>query len=74
MAREFTLVFEDAENADGPTEIYIPEDREYPDGWQVEVGDPAGSWSWEWDADANVLSIWTTPSTAAHTIVVAPAK
>lgn len=49
--RVFELVFDEAADVSGPTEIYIPAARHYPTGWQLEVVS-AGAYTWEWDADA----------------------
>ena len=71
-SHEFTLVFDAYEGADGPTEIYLAAEREYPTGWNVESSDPAGTWNWEWDEDTSILSIWSDPNSTIHTIVVKP--
>ena len=33
--RAFSLAFSEGEGIEGPTEIYIPEARIYPDGWRL---------------------------------------
>jgi len=68
------LRFEDLPNASGPTEIFIPESRHYPDGWTLAVSDPAGSWTSEWAAETALLPIYTTPVGGEHVITIAPAE
>lgn len=69
---EFRLEFVDREGVSGPTEIYIPEQRFYPNGWELSVGDADGSWTSEWDAEREVLSITTSPSQQVHVIEIGP--
>ena len=70
--RVFELAFENRKGTTGPTEIYIPEDREYPGGWMLSVTDSEGTWTSDWDADAQVLSVWTDPESPSHTITLEP--
>ncbi|MCC6159468.1 MAG: cellulase family glycosylhydrolase [Deltaproteobacteria bacterium] len=70
----FTLVFRNREGTTGPTEIYLSEERNYPDGWTLDVSDGGDTWSWDLDETTGVMSIWTNPAEAEHTIVIAPAE
>jgi endoglycosylceramidase len=70
--RWFLLTFVDAEGVTGPTEIYIPAARHYPDGWEIRVSDPDGTWSTTWDADREVLSLWTDPASSDHWVAIRP--
>ncbi len=71
-ARVFFLEFESREGVQGPTEIYVPAARHYPEGWQLTVSAPEGSWRQDWDAGAEVLSV-TIEAEGAHRIEVRPA-
>lgn len=73
VTREFTLVFDDTAGITGPTRIYIPESRHYPDGWTLDVADPHGTWSSSWDADTEILEITTDSSLGRHEIRISPA-
>ena len=70
--REFTLVFDDRENVTGPTEIYLPVQRNYPEGWALDVSDPQGAWSSDWDEDSQVLSVHIDYTGGEHTIIIFP--
>ncbi|MDP8225072.1 MAG: cellulase family glycosylhydrolase [Candidatus Lernaella stagnicola] len=70
--RTLTLEFDDRPGASGPTEIFIPAERDYPDGFDMEVDDPPDTWTSQWDADSGVLSIWTDPTLGAHVIRIVP--
>jgi endoglycosylceramidase len=72
-SREFTLQFETKSGVAGPTEIYIPARRCFPEGWALSVSDPEGAWSSQWDEDKNILSVFTDPVQAKHTITIMPA-
>jgi endoglycosylceramidase len=69
--RIFKLIFNET-GISAPTEIYIPAGRFFPNGWKLEVSDPAGSWSSEWNAESEVLKIYTNPNQAEHTITISP--
>jgi endoglycosylceramidase len=71
--RGMHLIFADRAAARGPTEIYIPAQRHYPDGWVVEVDDPNGTWSSEWDAEREILSVTTRKTGSVHEIRIRPA-
>ena len=73
-SKTLILEFENRPGVTGPTEIFIPAQRDYPQGWEVEVSDPDGSWSSEWDEQNNVLSIETDPEQMIHTIRILPAN
>ena len=70
-SKVLTVTFRD-NSATGPTEIFIPQSRAYPDGFTVGSGDVSTSWSNSFDAATGVLSV-TLPHTGGdHTICVAP--
>ncbi|WP_137937962.1 cellulase family glycosylhydrolase [Chitinivorax sp. B] len=66
-AAHFTLVFREKAGVTGPTEIFIPR-RHYPEGFELTVSDPAGSWRSEYDVRTQVLKLWTNPAVAEHTV------
>lgn len=71
--RVMHLSFADRATAQGPTEIYIPARRFYPDGWSLEVDDPAGTWSSTWDAEREILSVTTRRTGSVHSLRIVPA-
>ncbi len=70
--RRFRLEFEHRPGITGPTEIYVPAARFFPEGWDLKVSDPEGSWSSEWDAERELLFVSTPPSEGAHVIELEP--
>jgi endoglycosylceramidase len=72
-SRVFELHFADMPGVTGPTVIYLPARRFYPEGWQVTSSDPDGAWSSEWDPDRELLSVTADPAQDRHTISISPA-
>jgi len=70
-ARVLLLVFEET-GVPGPSEIYVPAARFYPEGFDVTVSDAAGSWQSAWDVGREVLSLWTDPGQRTHVVVIQP--
>ena len=70
--RIFTLTFEQRAGVSGPTEIYVPAERHYSNGWTLSVSDPEGTWDSTWDAEREVLTVTTDPERVLHTIRVLP--
>ncbi len=69
-----TVVFRNNDDVTGPTEIYLGADRNYPDGWLLQVSGPAGAWSSDWDETASVLRIRTYTAQPETTIRISPAE
>lgn len=67
------LRFADTPGVTGPTEIYLPARRFYPDGWRLQVSDPRSTWSSTWDATREVLSVSTPASGGTHEVLVTSA-
>jgi endoglycosylceramidase len=72
QTRVFELVFEDRPAIDGPTEIYLPATRDYPNGWGLLVSDPLGTWDSTWNAETQVLEIEINSGEPLHTIQIVP--
>jgi endoglycosylceramidase len=71
--RTMVLRFADRVGASGPTEIFVPASRWYPDGWEVVVDDPEGTWSSTWDEASEVLLVTTEPAEGPeHRIEIHP--
>lgn len=68
--RCLSLVYEDRSGVEGATEIYVPEARHYPDGWQVHVD--AAEWSSTWDAEREILALEIPPNDESLRIFVTP--
>jgi endoglycosylceramidase len=73
-SRVFRLVFSEKAGVSGPTEIYIPKSRFYPEGFDLEVSDPPGSWQATWDPDREILSFHANPGSPRHEVVVRPSS
>ncbi|MCX7620928.1 MAG: cellulase family glycosylhydrolase [Acidimicrobiales bacterium] len=58
--------------ANGPTEIFIPESRSYPDGWEVRTTAPPGAWTSTFDPATGVLSVTVERTGGSHAICVLP--
>ncbi|HVM96195.1 MAG TPA: cellulase family glycosylhydrolase [Candidatus Acidoferrales bacterium] len=72
--RVLDLTFVESNRVSGPTQLYIPARRFYPDGWHLEVDDATGSWSSQWDSDREVVSITTPHTGKLHHLRVVPGK
>ncbi len=59
--------------ATGTTDIFVPESRRYPAGWQVTSSAPDGAWSWTFDETTGVLAVTVDDTGAAHAVCVQPA-
>lgn len=66
--KAFKLVYKSKEGVTGPTEIFIPAKRHYPEGWVVTCSDADANWRYEWDPEWQVLRIWNTGPEAQHTL------
>jgi len=64
----FTLQYQEQPGVTGPTEIYIPQARHYPNGFNVETGDI----NWRQEYDGRILKIYADPNQKTHTITVRP--
>lgn len=59
-------------DAQGPTEIFIPESRIYPNGFVVETTDADTTWQQTFDATTGVLRVSVPHTGGSHTICVRP--
>jgi endoglycosylceramidase len=71
-SRVLQLVFAEKPGVSGPTEIYVPRRRFYPEGFGLEVSDQRGHWKAVWDPAREILSLCADPKAAEHTVVVRP--
>mgnify|MGYP001812321455 FL=1 len=67
---DFFLEFESDPSIVGPTEIYLPARRHYPDGWEIHSTDEQGRWRYSWDNEREVLLIWHDPGVSKHRIEI----
>ena len=70
-SRILALSFVTSSAGGGETEIYVPETRLYPGGFDLHVGAPAGSWTSAWDPDREVLTL-TTDGARGVGLCIAP--
>ena len=70
--RVFRLEYTDHPDITGPTRIYVPEKRFYPEGWSLEVEGEEGTWSSEWDGTREIVSITIDKSSSNHVVVIRP--
>ena len=71
--RVLRVEFEDEPGATGPTEIYVPAARHYPEGFELATSDPDGTWSTSWDEEREVLSYHADPGSGEHVLEIRPA-
>jgi endoglycosylceramidase len=71
-SRSFQLVFSRKAGVAGPTEIYLPRRRFYPEGFRLEVSDRRGRWKAAWDPRREILSLCADPRADQHTVLVRP--
>lgn len=69
--RELRVRFRD-NGATGPTEIFLPASRAYPDGWVVKTSDATGTWSHTYDPATGVEAVTVSDTGDDHVICVAP--
>ena len=67
-SKAFKLVYKEKSGVSGPTEIFIPAARHYPNGWVVTFSDGEDNWDQEWDDDTQVLKLWYRGDQEKHTI------
>ena len=72
--RVFTLEWTERAGISGPTGIYLPAARHYPEGWELSLSDPEGSWSSDWDADRETLWIEVADPETTHAVTIRPAS
>jgi len=70
--RVLRLEFEAKSGVMGPTEIYVPVARRYPEGFELATSDPDGTWSTSWDAGREILSYSADPASAQHALEIRP--
>lgn len=68
---ELRTIYRD-NGAQGPTEIFLPVSRTYPDGFRVLTSDADGAWSSEFDESTGVLSVSIEDTQGDHAICVVP--
>jgi endoglycosylceramidase len=73
-SRVLDLSYIERDGVSGPTQLYIPATRFYPEGWHLEVDDAVGSWSSQWDAAREVLSVTTPHTGRLHHLRVVPGE
>jgi endoglycosylceramidase len=67
-ANVFTLTYDTAAGVTGPTEIFIPEAKKYPGGFNVITSDKNVRTEW----DGRILKVYHDPDAATHTVRVEP--
>jgi len=66
----FEMTWQENRNASGPTVIYVPQPRHYPNGFTVSCSDKPGSWKYQWDAAKSRLLVWSDPDNLLHTLTI----
>ena len=66
----FFLEFESDPAISAPTEIYLPDRRHYPQGWEITSRDAQGRWRYSWDEEREILLLWTDPGRPSHRIEI----
>ncbi len=70
--RVFKLVFDPSPSAALPTEIYLPANRHYAEGWSIEGCNEDQDCAWTWDADREILRILTPNRSARVELIITP--
>jgi endoglycosylceramidase len=68
ITRVFTLTYNRVDGVTGPTEIFIPEARHYPNGFRIVSADKNMKTEW----DGRILKVWPDPDLETVTIIVRP--
>lgn len=69
--RILVVAYEEKAGVTGPTEIYVPKRRFFPDGFDLEVLE-GGSWKSRWDDSREILSVSADPAQPVHTLTIRP--
>lgn len=70
--RQFAMAWREEPGTSGPTEIYVPAARFYPNGFDVQMTDAPGTWSSQWDGAREVLQVTADPARGEHVIRIVP--
>ncbi|MBI5524879.1 MAG: cellulase family glycosylhydrolase [Deltaproteobacteria bacterium] len=70
--KTFRMSFHDRAGVEGPTEIYIPEKRFYPAGFDIVMSDAEGNWSAKWDPEKETLELTTPFTGGVHVVGILP--
>ncbi len=73
LTREFQLWFRAAEDAEVPTEVFLPAARHYPGGWALSSDTPDDSWEYQWDSQQQRLLLWTRVPGGEYRFTIVPA-
>jgi endoglycosylceramidase len=71
-SRVFSLTFDPSPSSTMPSEIYLPAERHYPEGWSLRGCDEAQGCTSAWDPDTEILQILTPNQTARLELTIAP--
>ena len=69
-SKDFFLAFESDPAIKGPSEIYLPAKRHYPEGWEITSSDADGHWRYEWNSEREILLLWTDPDEVSHHVQI----
>lgn len=68
--KHFEMTWQENPAAFGPTVIFIPKERHYPNGFVVSSSDESGRWSYEWNDERNLLKVWADRTVQTHTLTI----
>lgn len=68
----FYLEFIENKSVYGPSEIYIGQNRIYPEGFSISCSDPDETWNWEYYSSTDKILVWTNSSNNVHRIEIKP--
>jgi hypothetical protein len=68
----FGDAFDPSPSATLPTEIYVPANRHYPDGWSLDGCDEERGCSWTWIADLDILQVLTPNQATRVELTISP--
>lgn len=70
--KHFHVAFKTRTDVTAPTEVYLPSQRHFPEGWQLNSDAPQGSWRYTWDEQKKILKLWTHVSHQKYRFVIRP--
>ena len=70
--RVFELTYRERAGLSAETEIYVPAERFYPEGFRVTSTDPEGLWSYVFDPEREVVVLRADPGSPSHTLRIEP--
>ncbi|MBW2243433.1 MAG: cellulase family glycosylhydrolase [Deltaproteobacteria bacterium] len=69
--RVMILMYKSRPGVTGPTEIYVPRGRHFPEGFDLRVSH--GKWHAAWDAERELITLCAAPQSRLREVIISPA-